>query len=134
MKLKRKRILILAVILLLLTGGIALGIYLKRVGDYQQKVQNLSVTDFDLSALKDGTYIGEYNADFIYAKVQVTISKGVITEISILEHRNERGKAAEKIVDQVLKQQTLKVDAVAGATNSSKVLLAAMGDALNKGK
>lgn len=132
-KLNRKHLLILAV-LLLFTGGIVFGSYLKRVSDYQQKVQNLSAEDFDLSSLKDGTYIGEYNADFIYAKVEVTVFGGSITKVSLLEHRNERGKSAEAIIDKVMKQQTLKVDAVAGATNSSKVILAAIEDALKKGR
>ena len=39
-----------------------------------------------------GVYIGEYDVNFIYAKVEVTVQNGEITNINILEHRNERGK------------------------------------------
>ncbi len=44
-----------------------------------------------------------------------------------------RGKA-EKIPDKVLEEQSLQVDIVSGATFSSKVILKAVEDALNKGR
>jgi len=44
---------------------------------------------------------------------------------TILEHDNGKGGKAEKIVDDVIKAQSLNVDVVSGATVSSKVILKA---------
>ncbi len=59
---------------------------------------------------------------FIYAKVEVTVENGKMTNINILEHKQERGKAAEAITDKIVDGQRIDVDAVSGATNSSTVI------------
>lgn len=86
------------------------------------------------SNVKDGIYIGEYDAGYIYAKVSVTVQKGKLLDVTILEHKNERGKPAEKITTDMLEQQSTKVDVVTGATNSSLVIEKAVENALEKGK
>lgn len=68
--------------------------------------------------------------DFIYAKVEVTVQAGVITNIDILEHLNERGSRAEVVVDRIIEEQKIEVDAVSGATNSSTVIKKAVENAL----
>ena len=55
-----------------------------------------------------------------------------ISNINILEHKNERGTPAEIIPKKVVDAQSLKVDVVSGATNSSKVILKAIENALTK--
>ena len=45
--------------------------------------------------------------DCIYAKVEVTIQNGEITGIRILEHKNERGQAAEAVVDRIVAEQRI---------------------------
>lgn len=80
--------------------------------------------------MADGAYIGEYDAGYIYAKVQVTVKSEKIDHIDLLEHRNEHGKPAEKIISSITEKQSLQVDAVSGATNSSKVIKAAVQNAL----
>ena len=82
----------------------------------------------------DGTYIGEYDVQYIYAKVKVTVKDEKIKEITLLEHRNERGKSAESILDAIVKKQQVEVDAVTQATNSSRVIMKAVDNALEKGK
>jgi uncharacterized protein with FMN-binding domain len=47
-----------------------------------------------------------------------------------LEHRNGQGEAAEVIPQMVVDAQSLQVDAISGATFSSKVILLAIEDAL----
>lgn len=66
----------------------------------------------------------------IYAKVEVTVSDGKMTDIAILEHRQERGKAAEAVISDMLAEQKIDVDAVSGATNSSTVIKKAVENAL----
>ena len=68
--------------------------------------------------------------DFVYAKVEVTVQNGVITNIDILEHKNGRGSSAEVVVDRIVEEQKIEVDAVSGATNSSTVIKKAVENAL----
>ena len=71
--------------------------------------------------------------NFIYAKVEVTVEDGEIVSINILEHRHERGKAAEKVIEKIIEEQKTDVDAVSGATNSSTVIKKAVENALKGG-
>lgn len=112
--------------------AIVLHVILNIIGiiSYQNQVRSVIVTDIDLSGVPDGVYIGECNVTFIYAKVEVAVKSGEITEIIILEHRNERGGSAERVISDVKNQQKINVDAVTGATNSSTVLKKAVENAL----
>lgn len=117
-------------IIILLIGLAGLGIYLKQVSDYQHKVSELSIQNISLQSIKDGVYKGECDVHFIKAAVEVTIKDGKYVQIILVEHKNDRGKAAEVIIDEVMAQQSLNVDIVSGATNSSKVILKAIETAL----
>ena len=70
--------------------------------------------EINISDISDGVYIGEYDVNFIYAKVEVTVQNGEITNINILEHRHERGKTAEVIADSIVDEQKIDVDAISG--------------------
>lgn len=126
---KRGLWMIAILIVLCLVGG---SIYLIKVWNYQKTVKSLTYSDIAIEDIENGIYIGECNVDFIYAKVAVTVENGAITQIDILEHKNERGTPAEKIIDNILQQQSIDVDAVSGATNSSKVIKKAVENALKK--
>lgn len=106
--------------------------YFVDFADYQNKIREIHIQDIDVSQVEDGTYVGEYDAGYIYAKVEVVVKNGVITELNILEHDNERGKAAEVITDKMVEEQKIDVDAVTNATNSSKVIKIAVQSALLK--
>ncbi len=122
---------VLFIIMLLLLVGFVLGIlYLKSVADYRQAVRETTFEDIHISDIPDGVYVGEYDVDFIYAKVEVAVQNGEITNINILEHRHERGKTAEVITDRIVDEQKIDVDAISGATNSSIVIKKAVENAL----
>ena len=126
---------VLFVIMFLLLVGFVLGIlYLKSVADYRQAVRETTFEDINISDIPDGVYVGEYDVDFIYAKVEVTVQNGEITNINILEHRHERGKTAEVIIDSIVDEQKIDVDAISGATNSSTVIKKAVENALKSRK
>ncbi len=134
MKIFKKKIL-LSLILLLFLGGLVLGIlYLKDVADYKQAVEEITFEEINISDISDGVYIGEYDVNFIYAKVEVTVENGEIKSVNILEHRQERGKAAESVTDKIVDEQKIDVDAIAGATNSSTVIKKAVENALKNGQ
>lgn len=118
--------------LVLLIGVLALGAYLKNVSDYKKKVEMTTIREINLSDIPDGTYEGEYNVDFIYAKVSVTVQDGEIKNIVILEHKNGHGQPAEVVTDRIVEEQRIDVDTVSGATNSSIVLKKAVENALDQ--
>ena len=109
------------------------GIALKNVADYKQAVKETTFDEINIPDVSDGVYIGEYDVNFIYAKVEVTVQNGEITDIIILEHRHEHGKAADTVINEIIDEQRIDVDAVSGATNSSIVIKKAVENALKSG-
>ena len=134
MRRSKKKIILSAVMLLLLIGLVWGIIYLKSVADYKQAVKETTFEEIDISEISDGIYIGEYDVNFIYAKVEVTVQNGEVTNINLLEHRHERGKAAEAITDKIVEEQRIDVDAISGATNSGTVIKKAVEIALKNGQ
>ena len=134
MRMSKKKVVLLVVMLLLLIGLVWGIIYLKSVADYKQAVKETTFEEINISDIYDGVYIGEYDVNFIYAKVEVTVQNGEITNINILEHRHERGKTAEVITDSIVDEQKIDVDAISGATNSSTVIKKAVENALKSRK
>lgn len=104
--------------------------YTQDFQSYQQRIADIDVNEVDISKIKDGVYEGECDVDYIYARVQVTVSDGKITAVDLLEHRNERGAAAESVIGAVTEKQKIDVDTVSGATNSSKVIKKAIETAM----
>ncbi|WP_027338564.1 FMN-binding protein [Halonatronum saccharophilum] len=77
------------------------------------------------------TGLGEGHAGDI--KVEVAVIDGEITEINILDHSETPGisdDAFKGVVESVLEDQSVDVDMVSGATNTSKGLIEAIKDAL----
>jgi uncharacterized protein with FMN-binding domain len=103
------------------------------LNEYKRDVAEIPFSDPEIHAVANGEYTGECDVGYIFAKVKVTVIDGAITSIELLEHRNERGKAGEAIIDEMLSEQRADVDAVSGATNSSKVIKKAVEHALIKG-
>ncbi len=133
MRIYKKKILSVIILLFLLIGLICGAVYLKNVADYKRAVGETTFDEIDIADVSDGIYIGEYDVNFIYAKVEVTVEDGEIVSINILEHRHERGKAAEKVIEKIIEEQKTDVDAVSGATNSSTVIKKAVENALKGG-
>ena len=133
MRISKKKIISFIILLLLLIGLICGAVYLKNVADYKRAIGETTFGEIDIADVSDGIYIGEYDVNFIYAKVEVTVEDGEIVSINILEHRHERGKAAETVIEKIIEEQKIDVDAVSGATNSSTVIKKAVENALKGG-
>ena len=134
MRISKKKIISVIILLLLLICLICGAVYLKNVADYKRAVGETTFDEIDIADVSDGIYIGEYDVNFIYAKVEVTVEDGEIVSINILEHRHERGKAAETVIEKIIEEQKIDVDAVSGATNSSTVIKKAVENALKGGQ
>jgi len=132
MKRTTKKVVLLIVSTVILFALICLAIYLKSFSDYKQAVSNITFQNIGITDIANGTYIGECNVNFIYAKVEVTVHDGKITNIEILEHRNDQGQAAETVIDRIVTEQKIEVDAVSGATNSSTILKKAVENAFTQ--
>lgn len=126
---KKKLIVTIAAVIIILTAVFG-GIYLAKVNEYKTALSGMTYTQVDISSVPDGVYIGECDVGFIYAKVEVTVREGAISNVELLEHRNERGKNAEGIENDIVAQQKVDVDEISGATNSSKVIKKAVDNAL----
>lgn len=130
MRISKKKIISVVILFLLLIGLICGAVCLKKVADYKRAVGETTFGEIDIANVSDGIYIGEYDVNFIYAKVEATVEDGKIVSINILEHKNERGKGAETIIDKIIDEQKVDVDAISGATNSSTVIKKAVENAL----
>jgi uncharacterized protein with FMN-binding domain len=131
---KHKKVVIGIVAAALLIGLVIGGKYALDLMYYKETMAKVTVGDVDLSNVKDGTYEGSYDARIISATVSVTVEDGKLTDIRLLKHKYDRGGSAEAVIDDILKEQSLDVDVVSGATNSSKTIMKAVENALNSGK
>jgi len=83
--------------------------------------------------LNDGVYEGSYSGFPNKASVRVTIKDKKMFNIEITEHQAWKGKKAElPILKRIIETQSTKVDAVSGATNSSRVIMNAVQKAIEK--
>lgn len=117
---------VLILVLLVAAGAITLSVLSARLA-------NVTIDPVDLARVADGQYVGEYAAFPVTAGVLVTVVDHRVTDIGILKHVTGQGKPGEAVIPRVIEAQTLSVDAVAGATYSSKVILKATELALRQG-
>lgn len=115
---------------LVLVAGLVAVKATTSINNLKEKANNLVIKKLDLSKTEDGVYDGECNLDIVYARVRVTIIDHKIIGVEILEHKKGLGGKAEKITETVVKNQSLDVDIVSGATVSSKALLKAIENAV----
>lgn len=87
-------------------------------------------------SFKAGTYKAEADGKDGTIQVEVTLDETqTITDIKVVSQTETAGigvEAIDKIKEQIITGQTLKVDAVSGASESSNAILAAVEDALNQ--
>lgn len=126
---KKNAAIVLVVIVLLGCGAFLLRGQFVRLY-YYVTLPNVNVSTPDLSEIQDGRYQGEYDGHFVSAKVTVVIENHQIIDIILDEHNNQRGKSAEIITDRIVEAQSLEVDAISGATQSSKVIQKSVENAL----
>ncbi|HCU08776.1 MAG TPA: FMN-binding protein [Clostridiales bacterium] len=122
---------IIALLILLVVVGIVGFIVLQNINQGMAALDAAEIPQIDLSQVEDGSYDGDYKATPIDVEVRVTVSNHQIADIALLKHTNGQGAPAETIIGSVVEAQTLQVDAVSGATYSSKAILLAISDALN---
>lgn len=81
------------------------------------------------SLLKDGTYVGTGKGNNGDIKVEMKVEGGKIASVTVLEHAETPGisdSAIENIPKAIVDGQTIAVDTISGATNSSKGIIEAV--------
>ncbi|NTW71318.1 MAG: FMN-binding protein [Eubacteriaceae bacterium] len=101
--------------------------------NHVKQIDAIVIKDINLSEVADGTYMGDHSVLPVIVEAKVTVKDHRITEIILTKHINGQGKPAEILPGKVVESQSLKVDTVTGATSSSKVILKAIQNALEKG-
>lgn len=125
-------IITLAILVILGVGGL---IGWQYIAKEHQEAMSLPLNAVDFSKLADGVYVGEY-AGGMYKwrtnKAEVTVAGGKVTGITLLESKfgDHPGQYADPLYARVIEGQTLQVDAVSGATLTSKAALQAVENAL----
>lgn len=84
--------------------------------------------------MTDGTFVGHYRSGLNRAEVEVTVEGGRIVGIKVVRNvASWIGKqAVPDVPDRIIAQQSTKVDAVTGATRSSRVIMNAVENAVRK--
>ena len=96
-------------------------------------IGNMSITSINLSQLSDGSYNGNFKTPYNLYQLTVTIGNGKIINVDLEMGNNFIGyfdRDAVVVVERVVTAQMIDVDAVSGATVSSKAILKAIENAL----
>jgi uncharacterized protein with FMN-binding domain len=125
---KKKRLFIILGILAILL--IFISSFILTLGSKMSNYKKFDFSKLDFTAIPDGTYRGSEDASIVKATVEVTVKDHIITNAKIISHQNGKGKPAEVIVDDFVKNNSVAVDTISGATLSSYVLKKAAYNAL----
>ena len=82
----------------------------------------------------DGEYTGIGKGLRGNTQVQVTVSGGKISEITVISYADDRqyfSRAQGSMIDRIMENQGINVSTVSGATYSSNSILEAVADALD---
>ncbi len=94
-------------------------------------IPNIRVNALDFTSVGDGVYEGFYDGVLSSARVRLSVRDGKLIVFELLSLESGLGEPAKAIADRVLDAQSLAVDAVSGATYSSRVILKAAELALS---
>ncbi|MDZ5010858.1 FMN-binding protein, partial [Clostridium perfringens] len=101
--------------LLIFVGGI---FYLSRG---LNEGMSISLNGIDISKLDDGKYTGEYDYGRWTNKLDITVKNNKITEILIKDDVTfSKPGVSEELFNKVIETQSTKIDAISGATVTSK--------------
>lgn len=126
----RGKKIIIGVVVLVLVLVVAFRVVVSRLESNLEALNNLTIEEVDLNSIEDGTYEGSYGSFPVSAIVEVTVKDHRMTEIKLVDHSNGQGQPAEVLPEKVVESQSVKVEAISGATYSSRVILKAIETAL----
>ena len=132
------------VLIILVVVAMVAGIAILLDAPRRKELQLLTIENIDFIKLMDGTYIGEYKAkkgDSSNVVLEVTILEKQVKQIRILKGALDKNGSPVKMKDgmtmadlfkRVMEKESLQVDAISGATLTSKAHLKALENALKQ--
>ena len=94
-----------------------------------------SAPNNDTAKFKAGSYTGSAKGNNGDVIVEVTLTQDKIESISVKQHEETKGlgdTAIERVIDEIIKTQSVQVETVSGATNSSNATIEAVSAALKE--
>lgn len=102
-----------------------------------EQIKTMEIDHVDPATVPDGQYHGQFpfRQKYLY-RVKVTVKSGRIADIEVLENgtENEYAEKGLGVIPRILQEQSPKVDAVSGATVTSKSLMKCVEKALKKAR
>jgi len=107
------------------------------ISDEVEQIKSMDISHVDPATVPEGEYTGEFpfRQRYLY-RVKVTVESGRIAAIEVLENgtENEYAEKGLGVIPRMLREQSPEVDAVSGATVTSKALMKCVEKALKKGQ
>lgn len=136
------------IVLLSIVGVIVVGMgsAIIATAPGRNELKNMTIGTVDFKRLSDGVYTGEYRGTkdgFRNAKVEVTVASGAVKKIRVTGGALEgvkqtadigKGLSIDSLFNEIIKAQSLQVDAISGATLTSNAHLRAVENALAQAK
>lgn len=100
----------------------------------RQRITELSKLSFkntQIETVADGTYEGKCSTSFMHVVVEVTVENGKLTKIDLIESKGFKGKNAQAILDQMIKENKILVEPIKHEELYCIVFYVAVDDALN---
>ncbi|MBN2542600.1 FMN-binding protein [bacterium] len=98
-----------------------------------EQLKNMEIADVDPSSVQDGEYTGKvvFRNKHLY-HVEVTVKSGRIEDIHVVENGTGNKYAGKGlgVIPRIIEKQSPKVEAVSGATVTSKALMKCVEKAL----
>ena len=105
------------------------------ISDEVEQIKSMDISHVDPATVPDGEYTGEFpfRQRYLY-RVKVIVKSGRIADIEVLENgtENEYAEKGLGVIPRILREQSPEVDAVSGATVTSKALMKCVEKALKK--
>ena len=112
-----------AIVLLLVLWGCA--------SQEMLRVRQMDIQTVDISSIPNGAYPGSFSYGGFDYKVKTMVKDHRIVDIEIVRNRaTTYAKRAEGVVSAIIREQTPDVDAVSGATTTSKAIMKAVENSL----
>ncbi|HYH02611.1 MAG TPA: FMN-binding protein [Bacillota bacterium] len=122
-----KKFLIIAGVVVVVLGC-AVGGLIWRLSQMADKIEiaQQQLTSVDLNQIADGEYRGSFGDFAVSVTLKTTVKDHRITDIKIVDQSCGKGYDARDTVMRIIKAQSPQVDAVTGATSSSRSIMVAV--------
>jgi uncharacterized protein with FMN-binding domain len=128
MKRGRKVLFIIGVVLVVLVGLIAIGAF-----NGMSYVRRMTVNEVDMARVADGTYKGAFSKGRWRYNVEVSVKDHRIVSIALPDPK-QASALTPKVIDAILQKQAVKIDAVSGASLTTKAFARAVENALEQAR